>query len=257
MKFKLVESSLGVRTTEAVARRVDELLPTLPAELRSIRRKDATDGTQAVETTTRTATGFVSTRAVDRDFEIVEPAGIDLDQYRANPVVLFGHDQDRPCGKSLWIKATGEGLIAKTFFQPRPASYEGEWLPDFVFSMIAADVLRGFSIGFLPLDIREPTREELEAEPRLQRVITRALLVEYSVVAVPSNPAALVSAVGKGLSLKGWNWTTVRKGSSTGSKRKPGPNYKNLKLPAPPSFSFDPERIAEEAVKNILRKWEA
>lgn len=255
MRKKLVESSLGVKTTEDMARTIDAALKTLPKDAAfQYRRKAATD--TEVQPGQRTDVSTITTAHIDRDQESVLPAGFVLDEYRANPIVLFGHDQDRPVGRCLWIKSSDKGLVAKTQYPDRPDKFVGDWLPDFVFSMVQAEVLKGKSVGFLPLDIRDPTAEELAAAPDLQRVITRALLVEYSVVSIPSNPEALVEAVGKGLGWKQWGFKVVGKVKPKKLRdARPadvaGPMAEALKL-----VTLDPDRIAEEAIKNILKSWE-
>src|SRR6266545_5196287 len=131
---------------------------------------------------------------MDRDRDIVVPEGIELDDFRRNPIVLYGHNRDAPVGKCLWVKPDARGLVAKTLYTARPKNYVGEWLPDFVYSMVAADVLRGKSITFIPTEVRDPEAAELAEFPDTQCVITRAMLIEYSVVSVPCNPLALVEA---------------------------------------------------------------
>ncbi|OWK46612.1 hypothetical protein FRUB_00311 [Fimbriiglobus ruber] len=160
----------------------------------------------------------------------------------------------RPCGLCKWTRPDASGLFAKTFFPPRPNEYQGEWLPDFVFGLVAASVLKGFSIGFLPVEIRDPTPEEVTKFPDLQRVITKSLLLEYSVVAVPANPLALVDVVGKGQSLGGWNWETVRKAKPAPVVKTPAPKPEPV---APAVWEFDIDLIASEAVKNLLRRHQA
>ncbi len=251
MKKKTVESSLGIRTTEATARKVDELLKTLPKS-HSFRRRSGV-GPVELSPAQRTDVSFITTRAMDRDREIVLPEGIELEDYRANPIVLFGHDQNKPVGKCLWVKATPEGLTAKTRYAERPKSFVGEWQPDFVFEMVRADVLRGKSIGFLPLEMRDPTAEELAEYPDCQNVITRSLLLEYSVVSVPSNPNALVEVVGKGIGWEHWGIRVLGQVKAKQSERKsPALTKADYRKLTP-----NPERIAEAAVKNLLRRWDA
>lgn len=248
MRKKTVESPLGIRTTEATARKLDALLKSLPKDC-TFRRKSATAPAD-VTVDQRTDVSAVTTRAMDRDREIIIPEGIELEDYRQNPIVLFGHDQNRPCGKCLWIKATPDGLTAKTRYPDRPSKYAGEWLPDFVFSMVQADVLRGKSIGFLPLEMREPTADELKSYPDCVNVISRCLLLEYSVVSVPSNPAALVEAVGKGMGWDHWGLKVVGKvRQPTPTPRQPVPiDYRRL-VP-------DVNTVAENAYRNMLKTWE-
>lgn len=259
MKKKTVESSLGIRTTEETARHIDDVLKTLPKEKRyEYRRKGNVPANPEIAPAERTDVSRVTTKAMDRDFEIVSPDGIDLEQYRLNPVVLWGHDQDRPIGKALWIKPDGEGVLAKSQYTTRPDKYLGEWLPDFVFSMIQADVLRGKSIGFLPLEIRDPTPEELALYPSLQMVISRSLLLEYSVVSVPSNPAALVETVSKGLHLDHWHFKVLGKlqPKKTVKPVKKVVNHGKDMAEALDRMKLDPDHIAELAVKRLVEKWE-
>lgn len=249
LKTKFVDcASIGRKTTEPLARKLDELLPKVPEALRTPRFKSSLGQNPELDIEERSCVGWVSTGKMDKDLEIVEPQGVMLDDYRLNPVVLFGHDQLRPAGYAKWIKPNNEGIIAKPWFPKRELDYVGEWIPDFVFAMIKAEVLRGFSIGFVPLEIRDPLPEEVELYPNIQSVITKSILFEFSVVSCPANPYALVSAVGKGLSLKGWNWEKIGQ-----IKKKPEPKLNcNKKY----TWEFDPERIAQKAVENILRKWE-
>lgn len=245
MRKKTVESPLGIRTTEATARKLDRLLKTLPTD-HTFRRKSATVPAE-VSADQRTDVSAITTRAMDRDREIVLPDGVELEDYRQNPIVLFGHDHNRPCGKCLWIKATPDGLTAKTRYPDRPSKFAGEWLPDFVFSMVQADVLRGKSIGFLPLEMREPDEDELKAYPDCRNVISRCLLLEYSVVSVPSNPQALCEAVGKGIGWDHWGLKVV------GKVKKAKPTLKKFDYR---QVIPDVNTVADAAFKNILRAWE-
>lgn len=245
MRRKTVESALGVRTTEATARKLDALLKSLPPS-HSFRRKSAVAPADVV-VDQRTDVSAITTRVMDRDREIILPGGIELEDYRQNPIVLFGHDQNRPVGKCLWIKATADGLTAKTRYADRPTKYAGEWLPDFVFEMVRADVLRGKSIGFLPLEMREPTADELKSYPDCVNVISRCLLLEYSVVSVPSNPAALVEAVGKGVGWGHWGLKVV------GRVRKPEPKPKPIDYR---ELIPDVNTVADNAYRNMLTAWE-
>lgn len=238
MKFNLVESSLGTKTTEGMARKIDELLPTIPSELRTVKKKFSSETKAEGE---RSDISVITTSDPDRDQEIVVADGLLLDDYRANPVVLFSHDQCRPCGTCQWIKPKDQKLVARTLYPKRPAEYEGEWLADYVHALVVADVLKGKSIGFLPLEIRDPDEEELAKYPNLQRVITSGLLVEYSCVSVPANPKALVEAINKGLtSLERMGIPVIGKVTRRKPKAKP----------------FDPQEIADAVYKKLMSKWE-
>lgn len=252
---KLVESSVGVRTTEDMARAIDAVLKSLPKDKAYAVRTKA-DTTTEVQEAERTDVSYVSTRVMDRDRDIVDPAGIELEDFRRNPIVLYGHNRDAPVGKALWVKADANGLIAKTAYTARPKNYVGEWLPDFVYSMVAADVLRGKSITFIPTEIRDPNDQELTEFPEVQSVITRCMLIEYSVVSVPCNPLALVEAIGKGVGLSHWGFKVLGKVKPKRAEPKPTPKHFQPMADELARFGFDADAIAEQAVKNILARWE-
>lgn len=254
---KTVEcASVPVRVTEDTARYLDDITKDLPkTDQYKFRRKDGVATTNEVSDSERTDVSFVTTAAMDRDCEIVQPDGIDLTQYRLNPIVLWGHDQDRPVGKALWIDVFPEGVKAKTYYLPRSSKYVGEWLPDFVFDMVKGGVLKGKSIGFLPLEIVDPTPEQVAVNPALQMVITRSLLLEYSVVSVPSNPLAVVEAVSKGVGLDHWNWKVI------GTTKKPVAGKAKPKLYGPMSslvdaVKLDANAIEKMAIEHLLRRWD-
>lgn len=143
----------------------------------------------------------ITDSSVDHDGEIVIASGIDLTLYRKNPVTLYQHRRDMmPVGKAQWIKLQGKSIKAKTVYASRPNGWEGNWNPDGVWSLVQEGVLSGKSIGFIPLEGRLPNDEELAAGAT--KVFTKSVLVEYSVVSIPSNKQALVEAVSKGLVTK-------------------------------------------------------
>ena len=147
---------------------------------------------------------ILATPTVDRDREVVSPAGIDLKQFRANPIVTFGHRYDQyPIGKAAWIRYDGDwdALKAKTVYEAKPDNWAGDWAPDAVFSMVKSGTLRGKSIGFKPVKGHAPTGPEIKQHPELANakwIFDEVILLEYSVVPIPANPDALVELIGKG-----------------------------------------------------------
>lgn len=256
---KIVESSLGIKTTEEMARKIDSLLPSIPQNLRRIVNKSSTETELAPDL--RTDISTVTTSQMDRDQEIVIAEGINLDEFRINPIVLYEHNYALPTGKCLWIKPIPNGLSAKTQYPERPQGFVGDWLPDFVYGMIAADVLKGKSIGFLPVEYRDPTDDERAAYPQVESVITNSLLVEYSCVAVPCNAAALVEAINKGITklCSGMECFEKFKIESVGmAKKKVKAQPKPVKLPTIEDvmLNFNIEEIVEEVLSNVKSKWE-
>lgn len=152
----------------------------------------------------RTVVSVITTDTVDRAGEVVLPSGIDLKEYKRNPVVLWSHnlslDMDLPTiGKCLWIKRTedGRGLIAKTQFTDDEFALK-------VFKLYQDEYLRAFSIGFTSSrdDGGPPTTEEIRARKdwaKARWIYRKSALHEYSACNVPCNPDALAVAVSKGL----------------------------------------------------------
>lgn len=278
MAKKTVEcKSLGIRLKAETAEKVDQIVSTLPkTDDYKYRVKGSVPETELnPEGAERTDISYINTSVMDRDFELVLPEGIDRTDYNANPMVLWNHEGDKPIGTSDWVKPSATGLIARSKYSQAPKWWkpEVEWQPDFVWAMIEANILRGKSVGLLPLEIRDPTPEELAANPALQRVISKSLLLEYSVVSVPSNPQALVEAINKGVTtLDAWNIKIVRTPNKKVDKtkeRQPEPKVIKEVLPKVPAviptvdwekalrnMTFDPDKIAELAIKRIQSRWE-
>jgi hypothetical protein len=145
---------------------------------------------------------------VDRAGEVVLARGMDDSQFRLNPLVTLGHDYDLPpAGRSLWRRRVRDGTLvgikAKTQYPPRPDGWPaGEpWLPDQVFALVQAGLLRGKSVGFLPLRVHAPDEKEVARHgwpENVRLVIDEWLLLEYACVSLPANQFALVEAVSKG-----------------------------------------------------------
>lgn len=142
----------------------------------------------------RELTVTVTTGTRDRTGDIVDAAGALLENFKRNPVVLWSHDHTAPVGKALWIKAQGAGknkvLKARVRFVP-PGDVPGpiRKLADDVWSLYKDGFLKGWSIGFIPLDW-----EEFEENGTQGYHVKSWELVEFSAVAVPANPEALTNA---------------------------------------------------------------
>jgi hypothetical protein len=205
IKGPIVEGPGGLSMPEATARHIEALAGSLPKDFvyRRIARKSEEFKLDPGE---RTDVSVITTDALDHDGEVVLPAGIDWSGY--NRVVTFAHRYDQlPVGSNWWMRARGNGLIAKTHYPPRPADW-GEaapWLPSAVLHLMQQPVATctGKSIGFLPLNIRSATPEERSQRPELDGVpiIDKAAGLEYAVAPVPCNPEAQMQAVAKGREL--------------------------------------------------------
>ena len=86
----------------------------------------------------------ISTADLDRTGDRIEPRGWQLDDYRRNPVVLFGHRHDVPAiAKASYIAVEGPQLVATATFPP-----EGlHPLADTVHGLLREGFLTSASVG--------------------------------------------------------------------------------------------------------------
>jgi hypothetical protein len=203
------EGPLGFPMPDKAAQALDRLLAQLPkSDEYAYRKSVITRGVSELLPGERADVSWISTEDIDRAGDIVLAGGMDDSHYQNNPIVTLQHAYwMRPVGRSLWRKRVRDGgrfgVKAKTHFPARPEAWPADdWLPDRVFALIQADLMRGKSIGFLPLKLRNPTEEEVRQRPDwagVRLVIERWLLLEYACCYLPCNQNAVVEAVGKGL----------------------------------------------------------
>lgn len=119
----------------------------------------------------------------DRDGERIDVKGLDIKNFKKNPVLMFGHNhQILPVGKATKIKVEGDKLT----FEPE-FSAATQHARD-VSALWEEGVLNAVSVGFIP-------------QERDGNVFTKSELLEISVVNVPANPNALAQAKSKGLNV--------------------------------------------------------
>lgn len=139
---------------------------------------------------------MITTENTDRDGDIVVASGGQLDPYRANPVVLFGHSyRDIAVARTIELDILPSRGI-KTLFQFPP--FGTSVRADEIHGLWRAKFLNAASIGFMPLKW-----ENLEVDHDTwfpPRKFTEWELFEWSIVTVPANREALRLAV-KGLGL--------------------------------------------------------
>jgi len=148
----------------------------------------------------RTVTARISTMSVDRDGEVLVPQGCDATEFLKSPTVFYNHNYAMPLGRCEAIARKADSIEAKTRFALRPDGHVGEWIADTVFSLFQQKVISGFSVGFVPIEGRHPSRKDRETfGQRVRYVFSKWKLLEYSVAPLPANQDALVLAVSKGL----------------------------------------------------------
>lgn len=131
----------------------------------------------------------ISTADVDRDNDVVNPNGWELQNYLNNPVVLWAHShRDLPIGKTISLSIEGNSLVAEAEFATHPFA-------ETVFQLLKGGFLRAVSVGFKALKyVVNEQRGGIDFE--------RQELLEFSVCPVPANPMALVSASASGIDLE-------------------------------------------------------
>lgn len=136
--------------------------------------------------------GFVlSDETPDRMGDVINADGWQLDNFKKNPIALFGHQSSFPLGNWKNVHVEKSKLVGELAFAPEGTSPR----IDEVRRLVEADVLKAVSVGFRSLD-------EKSIDPKNPWGGTQFLkseLVEASLVAVPANPNAL--AISKSLNI--------------------------------------------------------
>lgn len=146
-----------------------------------------------IDPETRTIDFIVSNATRDRDGDIVDPNGWELDRYRSNPVVLWAHNPgELPVARALSIGVEDNALRAVARF----ATAEENPKADMVFRLYQGGYLNAVSAGFMPREF-----EMFEEDGRRGARFFKQELWEFSAVPIPSNPDALVMARSKGIDI--------------------------------------------------------
>lgn len=128
-----------------------------------------------------------SDETVDRYGDIIRAEGWDLGNYRANPIVLFGHSSYSPVGTSV-ARVEGKALLSTIKMAAAGTTPE----IDYYRALVEQRILRAVSVGFMPT---EPVVPILDKDKRITGFEYNGQeLLELSIVSVPANPAAVALA---------------------------------------------------------------
>ena len=155
-----------------------------------------THAVKSIDEEKRQATFVISTDEIDRTYEIVEQSW-QLENYKKNPIVLFGHDQSKPgyvVGCATEIHSDKEGdkniTIGTVQFAEEGTSSDA----DTVWKLVKQGILRTVSVGFIPHTFKA-SKDEDGSEIT---VLADNELLEFSIVPIPANPSAVALAMTDG-----------------------------------------------------------
>lgn len=144
---------------------------------------------KSVDESKREIIAIASKEVIDRDNDLIRVGstpkeGIDITQYKKNPVVLLGHNYgELPIARAEKIWKEDKKLMIKMKFPEAEVSTLG----DSVYKLIKEKYLNTLSIGFRP-DWKTTVFDEKQGG----YVFEKSELLEVSVVGVPSNTAAMI-----------------------------------------------------------------
>lgn len=164
-----------------------------PAAVRgcALRKEFIAEEVKALEDQPRSIRFRITSGNPDRDRDTIAPAGWQLDNYRKNPVVMFGHDYaSLPIAKATLIESSADGLSSVAEFAPADVYPFAET----VHQMVRGGFLNAASVGFRPM-------AWVYNEDRKGVDYSEQELLEWSIVPVPANAEALVEARSAGIDL--------------------------------------------------------
>jgi HK97 family phage prohead protease/HK97 family phage major capsid protein len=135
----------------------------------------------------------MSDGSVDRMGDAIEPNGWKLDNFRNNPVALFGHNPGFPIGKWSEVTIRDDKLIGRLSLINPVSDRMRE-----IHAAVDAGVLRAVSVGFHSIK-----HQPLEGSKTGGYHFLEQELVECSLVSVPANPNALATVKALGISREG------------------------------------------------------
>jgi HK97 family phage prohead protease len=145
----------------------------------------------------RTVSFVFSDSSVDRYGDTIDARGWVLDNFKANPVALFGHDAntvENVIGNARNVRVEGNRLIGDIEFMPAETNPNAE----VVYQMVKGGYLKTVSVGFQPLEwhLTKDKNRPGGVDFRKQE------LLEISIVPIPANPNALTQAKAAGLDIE-------------------------------------------------------
>jgi HK97 family phage prohead protease len=133
-----------------------------------------------------------STFDLDRFSERIDPEGWDYRRYMDNPVVEWAHRYDIPAiGRADSLYTDEKGLHGFIIFNDKDIDPFGWGIGE----RVKAGVIRAGSVGFRPIEIELPSKEDGKDGTTL--IFRKQELLEFSICNVPANPFALSKGTGR------------------------------------------------------------
>lgn len=152
--------------------------------------------TPNIDRNKRLVSGTVSATVPDMDGEVVLAAGMDMSYFpKSVKAVYFNHNySDMPVGscRHITVRGGGSSLFATTYILDNERGND-------LLTAMEGGAVNGFSIGFKATEYGPPSMEETMKYGDCHTIIREGVLIEYSITAMPSCPAALVDMVSKGM----------------------------------------------------------
>ena len=121
----------------------------------------------------------LSSEVVDRDGDIITLSGLDLKNFKKNPIALYQHNQNTPIGTWENVKVIGKKLVGTLKLAEQGTSKH----IDTIRKLVEQRILKAISIGF--------SVQEHQPLKNGGYKFTKSSLLEASLVSVPANQDAL------------------------------------------------------------------
>ena len=189
-----------------------------------------------VDTDTDEFTGVFSNESVGRDNHIVLNRGIQYENFMADPVILWAHDDSQPpVGRATRIVIGADDCRMAWKFVPREISPFAGMVRD----LVAGKWLRALSMSWQPLEWKFSTDRSRPGGVDFLKVD----MLETSIVPIPALPSALIDARSRGVDtrpLYEWAEKLLDKGDMTLVPRDELETLRRAaKMPARSSVSAD------------------
>lgn len=131
---------------------------------------------------------YMSTEDPDRMDDIIRMDGVNLKNFKKNPIALFNHNYNQVIGSWENVRIEGKKLLGEL----KLAAQNTSDLVNQIRALVEQRILKAVSIGFIPLEV-DPIENSYGYE------FKKWELLECSLVSVPANPSALSAAKSLGV----------------------------------------------------------